>query len=128
PQDRSTRRTESMRDPDDLRLRLDRARASHEDDLVPTDPGAILELDHRRLRPPLAGDLLVRLGDMDHPQHTWQGLQAAALHLAVVADHSDGGTLPARHRPGLIAELLYGAHDARHIGFGGIVTHYDQHR
>src|SRR5690606_4265582 len=120
-------RPQPPRDGDDLLLRLDGARPRHQDDVLSADPRAVAQLDDRRLGPPLARDLLVRLRDVDHLEDTGQRFQAAAVHAAIVADQPDGRTLPAGDRPALVTHLLDHFDDPPNILLGHRVTHYDQH-
>ena len=77
-----------VRDLQDLRLRLHGAGARHDHDLAAADPRAVRELDDGGLLAPLARDLLVGLRDVDDLHHAREGLQAARVHLAVVADQA----------------------------------------
>src|SRR5690606_28307988 len=86
------------------------------------------QLDDRRLGPPLAGDLLVRLGDVNELKHPGQAREAPPVHLAIVADDPDRGALLPRDRPGIVAHLFDRIDNAPNILFGRVMTHDDQHR
>ncbi len=116
-----------MGDSDDLRLGLDRAWTGHEHYFPAPDPRAVLQLDDGRLPTPFPGHLLVRLGDVDHPQDPRQRLQAPALHLAVVAEQADRRTLLAGKGTSLVAHLPDGVDDAIDVAFFRAVLHYDEH-
>src|SRR5690606_16796807 len=126
-QDRRTRITQALRYTEDLLLRLDGARAGHDDDLVPTDPRPVRQFDDGGFGLPFPGDLLVGLGDVDHPQHARQRLQPAAVDLAVVAHEPDRGPLLSGHRPGFVPQLFDDLHDAPDLFPARVVPHDDQH-
>src|SRR5690606_35627399 len=77
--------------------------------------------------PPLAGDLLVRLRDVDDLQNTRKRLQASGVHLSVVADQPDGGALLAGNGRGLVAQLPDSVNDRLDLLRGRAVCHDDEH-
>ena len=112
---------------EDLALALDRAGARHHHDLVAADGEPAGQPDDGGLRLPLAGHLLVRLGDVDDFLDAGQRGQPGAVHPAVVAHQPDRGALLARHRPRLVAHLLDGGDDPPNLVLGRAVAHDDQH-
>ena len=83
--------------------------------------------DNRILGPPLARDLLVRLGDVDDLRDAGQRLDARRVDPSIVAHQPDGRSLGARHGARFVAHLVDGANDALDLLRSGPVPHHDEH-
>ncbi|HSL68998.1 MAG TPA: hypothetical protein VK864_02085 [Longimicrobiales bacterium] len=112
---------------DDLGFRFHRAWSGHQHDFAAANTGAVRQLDNGVFGFPFARNLLVRLAHVNDLHDAGQRFQPTAVDLAVIADQSDRGSLPARNRAGLVAHLFYGADDAADFIVGRGVTHHDEH-
>src|SRR6185437_8461451 len=116
-----------LRGANDLRLRFDRAGTCDYRDVGSTEGNTGCDRDDRRLGPPFARHLLVRLRDVDDSHDARQGLDPTGIDPSVVADESNGRALRARHRMRRISHLVYDRNYALHVCRGRAVTHYYKH-
>ena len=108
---------------ENLLFGFNRAWAANHDHTVTANHNAVPEVDDSVVRPPLARDLLVRLGDVNDLRDTGQCLEPRSIDAPVVSDETDRGPLRPRHRPRLVPHFLDDTYHAIDVFRRRVVLH-----
>ena len=113
---------------DDLLLPFHGAGSRGDDGTAPFADANAANVHHAPLRVKIAGDQLVRLGDMDDLLNARQVADRQIVHVPFVAEHPHRGALAAGYRRRPQTHLFDGLHDCVELFLRGLETHDDKHR